>query len=200
MKPDSTRYLAHFTSLKKGETGVTALDKIVKILNEKKILASSVPYTGAKVVCLTECPWTSLIEHANNYSPFGIGFSKEFVFSRHGNPVFYIRPDLFKKQMSSTKKPFHEHVYPFITPFIPYYCPLNERGGKKMCDYTHEREWRVPHDLPFEYSDIAFIVLEDYEAMAKFPKELKDEIGREKFVLLDSRSSPRLLDFLVGIE
>lgn len=55
-----------------------------------------------------------------------------------------------------------------------------------MCDYTHEREWRVPHDLPFEYSDIAFIVLEDYEAMAKFPKELKDEIGREKFVLLDN--------------
>ena len=54
------------------------------------------------------------------------------------------------------------------------------------CDYTHEREWRVPHDLPFEYENIAFIVLKDYEEMAKFPQKLKDAIGREKFILMDN--------------
>lgn len=54
------------------------------------------------------------------------------------------------------------------------------------CDYTHEREWRVPHDFPFDYNRIEFVILNSYEDMAKFPKELKDAIGREKFILMDN--------------
>ena len=53
-------------------------------------------------------------------------------------------------------------------------------------DYSHEREWRVPHDLPFEYSDVKFIILNDYHDMAAFPKHLKDAIGRDKFILMDN--------------
>lgn len=42
------------------------------------------------------------------------------------------------------------------------------------------------HDFAFEYNQIEFIVLNNYEDMAKFPKELKDEIGRGKFLLMDN--------------
>jgi hypothetical protein len=55
----------------------------------------------------------------------------------------------------------------------------------KTIDYAHEREWRVPHDFKFKPQDVQFIILDTYEDMAKFPKELKDAIGREKFVLMD---------------
>ncbi len=54
------------------------------------------------------------------------------------------------------------------------------------CDYSHEREWRVPHDLYFDYKNIEFVILKNYDNMAKFPQELKDAIGREKFILMDN--------------
>ena len=65
-------------------------------------------------------------------------------------------------------------------------APLLEKTKFKKCDYTHEREWRIPHDLSLEYSDIAFIILNDYKDMAQVPKELKDAIGRDKFLLMDN--------------
>ena len=73
----------------------------------------------------------------------------------------------------------------FVTPFWPEYASKEQKEKTKFkkCDYTHEREWRIPHDLSFEYSDIAFIILNDYKDMAQFPKELKDAIGRDKFLL-----------------
>ena len=53
-------------------------------------------------------------------------------------------------------------------------------------DYSHEREWRVPHDFPFTYDDIAFVVLSNYKDMAQFPQDLKDAIGRDKFILMNN--------------
>ena len=38
----------------------------------------------------------------------------------------------------------------------------------------------------FDYSDIAFVVLNSYKDMAQFPADLKDAIGREKFLLMDN--------------
>ena len=69
--------------------------------------------------------------------------------------------------------------------FLPPYRPSHLKIGK-TCDCTHEREWRVPHDFPFEYKDIEFVILNNYQDMAEFPKELKDAIGREKFILMDN--------------
>jgi hypothetical protein len=76
----------------------------------------------------------------------------------------------------------------FATPFWPSYRPwsINLKKRFPTCDYTHEREWRVPHDLPFEYNQIEFVILDKYEDMAKFPQALKDSIGREKFLLMDN--------------
>ena len=55
----------------------------------------------------------------------------------------------------------------------------------KTIDYSHEREWRIPHTFTFKLSEVAFVILNTYEDMAKFPKEIKDEIGRNKFILMD---------------
>lgn len=193
-RSDFSNYLAHFTSSRepvgnkdkknpiRSKVGLSALDRLKSILVDKKIMASTMPWTGSHAVCFTECPWSSLIEHTNNYAPYSIGFSKNFVFSRNGAPVFYVRPDQYNKQE------WHEHIKPFLTPFWPKYRPesLNDKVKFPDCDYSHEREWRVPHDLPFEYHQVEFIILDTYQDMAQFPKDLKDAIGREKFLLMDN--------------
>ena len=40
--------------------------------------------------------------------------------------------------------------------------------------------------MDFEYSDIDFEVLPDYMAMVRFPKQLKDDLGRDKFLLMEN--------------
>lgn len=193
-RPDVSFYLAHFTSpnMPKGckekdnptnkFKGLLPLDRLVGILNEKRIYASVLPWTKKRAVCLTECPWTSLLEHTKQYSPYGIGFNKRFIFVAGGAPVYYVRADYFRHQQWS------DYALTFVTPFWPQYASKKQKEecDFDVCDYTHEREWRIPHDLVFDYEDIEFIVLKDYKDMAQFPKDLKDAIGREKFLLMDN--------------
>jgi len=44
---------------------------------------------------------------------------------------------------------------------------------------------RVPHDFSFALQQIEFVIVPDYEAVAKFPKALKDVIGRKKFIIIE---------------
>lgn len=193
-RPDFSQYLVHFTSDRSpcgknteisidGFLKMNAYEKLLSILSQKKIYASVMPWTGSQAVCFTECPWNSLIEHTSNYSPYGIGFEKNYVFSKNGGPVYYIRADEYNKQQE-----WHEHIKPFLTPFCPAYAPkkVKECLEGKICDFSHEREWRVPHDFPFEIKKISFIILNSYEDMAKFPKEFKDVIGRDNFILMEN--------------
>jgi hypothetical protein len=174
-----SNFVAHFT---KGDGGVP-FGNLVKLLEDKTIKASGIPWTGNPAVCFTECPWSSLLKHVGHYSPFGLGFTKPHVFAAGGGPAYYVRADHWEKQR------WDDHIKIFVTPFWPAYRPKSEKfmkplGGKTI-DYAHEREWRVPHDFLFEYAQVQFVVLPDYETMAKFPKELKDGVGREKFILVE---------------
>ena len=78
----------------------------------------------------------------------------------------------------------------FATPFWPAYTPTalkkKFRPYDKIVDFSHEREWRIPHDFSFEYDQITFVVVNSYQDMAIFPKDLKDFIGREKFIMMDN--------------
>jgi len=153
------------------------------ILQQQRIIAGNVPWVNRPAVCLTECPWPSLVVHARRYAPYGVGFTKPHVFAAGGGPAYYVRADHWQKQQ------WDDHVKTFVTPFWPAYRPeqlkTDDYLNGKSVDYSHEREWRVPHDLTFELDAISFIVLKSYEDMARFPRELKDQIGREKFILMD---------------
>jgi hypothetical protein len=193
-RPDQSFFLAHFTTDRKplGKDDaknpakpfekLSAINRLVSILKGKRIIAATMQWSGRHAVCFSECPWTSLIEHTKRYSPYGIGFNKAFIFGAGGGPVYYVRKDHFDKQE------FEPDIYTFVTPFWPEYRPkaLNSKVKFDTCDFSHEREWRVPHDLVFEYHHIEFIVLNKYEDMAKFPRDLKDSIGRDKFLLMDN--------------
>jgi hypothetical protein len=197
-RPDFSMYVAHFTSDRISVNGIknpaneykeiSAYERLLNILELKKITASEMPWTHSRAVCFTECPWTSLLLHTEEYSTYAIGFSKAAVFSKHGSPALYVRPDQYEKQK------WHDHIMPFVTPFWPAYHPKNcDKANFKVCDFSHEREWRTPHDFPFEYDQIEFIILGTYEDMAKFPREYKDTIGREKFILMDNYRKVEML-------
>jgi len=177
MRPDHTNFVAHFT---KGEDGY---DRFICILSEQRIKAGTVPWTNSPGVCFTECPWWSLIDHARRYSPYGIGFVKAHVFSAGGGPVYYVRADHWQKQ------DWVPHVKSLVTPFWPEYRPdhlkTDEFLSGKTVDYSHEREWRVPHEFTFDRTRVPFVILDTYEDMAKFPRELKNDIGRQNFILMD---------------
>ena len=193
-RPDFSDYLAHFT--RDGEpygikneanaankfSAMNAGERLISILEGKTITASNMPWTNCLAVCLTECPWASLLDHANQYSSYGVGFSKPCIFSAHGGPAYYVRSDCFQKQQ------WDPAIFPFVTPFWPPYVPKkikNNHLDGRVVDYSHEREWRIPKDFHFEYSQVEFVILPGYQEMAQFPRALKDAIGREKFLLMD---------------
>ncbi|MEO5364396.1 MAG: abortive infection system antitoxin AbiGi family protein [Magnetococcus sp. DMHC-8] len=208
-RPDFSNLVAHFT--KEGQPCVSdqkegdptkgktsAYDRLIQILTDKKINASTMPWTIKQAVCFTECPFWSLVHHANVYSPYCVGFTKAHLFAAGGGPAIYLRWDLLKKQKefvhnkNSKITGFHHDIYSFVTPFAPDYASRhfkqNHFPGGKQCDYSQEREWRVPSDFAFELTEVQFIILESYKDMAKFPTHLKDGVGREKFILLDNHS------------
>jgi len=92
-RPDFSSYLAHFTSDREplglkdannpanGFARLIAGQRLGSILRSQVIRASTMPWTNRRAVCFTECPWSSLLDHANQYSPFGVGFEKPHVFA-----------------------------------------------------------------------------------------------------------------------
>lgn len=211
-RPDFSEYVAHFTKDTRpygesdqatndvyGKIPASAYDRLVGILRSKTIYATNMPWTSAEAVCFTECPWWSFPNHSQQYSSYAVGFAKPRIFAAGGGPALYVKPDLFDKQKEyihredlDSERPrlgFHPHVYSFVTPFLPGYAPARYRDQfwehRATCDYSHEREWRMPYDFRFEYDQVEFVVLANYEDMARFPKELKDAIGRDKFLLME---------------
>lgn len=192
-RPDFSNYLVHFTktsrpcSKAKGNPALffakgNARDKLVGILTSKTIMCSELTWVHKNAVCFTECIWGSLLAHAKAYSSYGIGFTKEFVFLNGGNPVFYVRP-----QLHTYTKIMADEVKPFLTPFQPEYSTDAMTHGIKRVDYSHEREWRVPSDIKFEYKDIAFVVVESLNDL-KRPEisKLVKLIGEEKFIVMNN--------------
>jgi hypothetical protein len=206
VRPDFSDYVVHFTkdtaplsaakdpdALVKAITPLTAPDRLFKILQDGVLRATRMPWTNKPAVAFTECTWASLLDHANRYSRFGVGFHKAFLFACGGGPAIYLTPGLLEHQKTHVGQhnhPFDDVLYAFVTPFCPHYAPKKYKDQfwkkAKTVDYTHEREWRVPHDLVFKPQDVAFVIVADYEHMAKAPKALKDTIGRKKWLLMDN--------------
>ena len=194
-RPDQSYYLAHFTKngreydpsgdrINPSVAQMSAIERLVHILEEKKINATNMNWTNQMAVCFTECPWGSLLRHAENYSCYGIGFTKKLVFSRGGNPVIYANPNMFDAQH------WAEEVYPFVTPFVPSYAPDSIKRHRpfrgKTVDYSQEREWRVAKDFPFSYRNIQFVVLDKISDLQMIPQGIIEEIGVEKFLFMDT--------------
>jgi hypothetical protein len=135
----------------------SAIDRLMNILEMKTIHASPMPFLprSPKAVCFTECIWDALVSLAEEYSPYGVVFSKRFIFDKGGGPALYVRGDHLKELGEAIP----QVIEPFVEPFDPK-AVLKE--GVRI-DYLHEREWRLPSALTFEYSDLDYVLVESIE-------------------------------------
>lgn len=193
-RPDQSFYLAHFTKNGPEFTGneiyhptiaqMSARQRLINILSNKEILAANLNWVNRKAVCFTECPWGSLLRHAERYSSYGIGFTKKLIYSRNGNPVLYVNPTLFHEQ------DWDNAVYPFLNPFVPKYAAENVKNqppfNGRAVDYTHEREWRVTKDFKFQYAYVSFVILNSVKDLEAVPVSIVEQIGYEKFIFMDT--------------
>lgn len=130
------------------------------IFLDRKLVHNPLPHKKVPIyaVCFSESSDASLEIHAENYSPWGLAFSKSYIFNyAKGNPVMYIRDDL----LDLIELPVDVQLY--TTPFRPFYNTVN--GNKTLpVDYSHEREWRTPGPVEFEYENISFVCVPSWKS------------------------------------
>jgi hypothetical protein len=162
MRRDISLALVHFT--KASDVG-SAYDVLRRILREKRVLGSSNFVRGAKTcVCFSEAPLGAL-EHGlinatgfTRYSPFGLQFEKEWIFSMGGRPVIY-EPEHEFAELPQSHQWRHVRLE---------FCPI-------PVDFTWEREWRLPcEDLRFSEHEVT-VVLPDDEARDRFIHDVEND-------------------------
>lgn len=151
-----TDMAARITHLTRGDNSDEAFENLWKILIDKKLIGSGT--TGfisgkRKAVCLQELPLSAIAENLMyekalggkiRYSPFGVRFHKGFIYRKGGRPVIYEDKDVMKSLLP-------EDEYWRIV-------DLKLVDIEAYVDWTHEREWRVPDELEFDYENIEVIV------------------------------------------
>ena len=148
------------------------------------------------MVCFCDIPVEDLEIHTQKYGYFGLSFSKEFIASRGGAPVFYIpqrtaeefdklieiRPEIdpFKSPDEGDQariKMFSfalEKVFSYLKSF-DYRLPEDNEEN-----YYFEREWRLLGSLTFILKDVRRVFLPEFYA-ERFRKKFPDYYGQVTF-------------------
>lgn len=168
--PDYSPLLVHFTRsgperkmVREGDIppehplhshkSANSIDRLESILKARIIFASPMPSTGdSSAVCFTECVWDALMAQTDRYSSYGVVFSKRTVFQAGGGPALYVRGDILQDGINELP----EAIKPFVVPFDPN--GVIQPGV--IQDWIHEREWRLPRPMAFEYSDVEYVLVE----------------------------------------
>ncbi|MBE5922077.1 MAG: DUF2971 domain-containing protein [Lachnospiraceae bacterium] len=153
--------VTRLTHLTRATESMDALEVLVKILEDKRLIGSTTQsgyiVGNTPAVCLQETPLEALAAHIRyenesfgqidkcdvRYSGIGIRFNKVFVYRSGGRPVIYDKTEYLKS----------------ILPEEQYWRIVNfDLDNNENCiDWTHEREWRVPNELVFDYDKIELI-------------------------------------------
>lgn len=185
-RADLTSRLTHLT---RGCNEEEAFNKLCKILRDKRLISqgkSSYVIDGAKVVCFQDIPLVSVAENlkveqmrgeANKrYSAFGIRMNKGSLYQNFkARPVMYGSKD---ELMAILPKDQYWRI-----------VSMDYKVSYDIKDWSHEREWRVPGDVTFEYSDIEIIV-----SSAAFFKRIIKFAKNEKTSILDEINGIITLD------
>ena len=134
-RSDISLALIHLTGTR---GGVSARDALISILREQIIRASNYHgfvKAGASATCFTEMPLTAvskLVEQSKStkhpYESYGLAIHKSNAFAQGARPVIYL-PDEESSWLPKEEKWRHVRF---------------EYGN---IDFTHEREWRSPHEI-----------------------------------------------------
>lgn len=186
-RTDLSGYVYHLTKaeISKGKEILSALDRLLKIISERKINGSTTEsgfITGnRKAVCFQDAPISGIVQNVLHedsyrkelggkirYTNFGLAFPKPYIFRNGGRPVFYEDKEIAKK----------------ILPRDEWWriVDYNLTDGKNIVDWTHEREWRMPtNEFNFDLSKATILVPSSAryrELIEKLPdSDLNDILG-----------------------
>lgn len=151
--------VARITHLTRGNTDDEAFEVLWKILQDKTIKGSGNEgyiVGGKKAVCFQEVSLYSIAENLifedalggkNRYSRFGLRFNKIGMYRLGARPVIYGKTEELKSALSKNE----------------YWRIVNlDLDSESVVDWSHEREWRLPSDYHFKYSDTEVIVKDDH--------------------------------------
>ncbi len=157
-----------------------AKERLLNILISKTIYASPMPFlpNNAEAVCFTECIWDALISLADVYSPYGVVFSKRLVFEKGGGPALYIRGDSLST--------IQANIAPCLEPLIAPFDPDGVLNHGVHLNWVHEREWRLPAGLKFEYSDIEYVIVSGMQDAMEIIQHIgSEQIPEEKYIPIE---------------
>jgi hypothetical protein len=176
---DMSDFVVHFT---RDHDGRTAYQNSLSILGCGIIRAVS-QYgqgrgltalgTSQQCVCFSEIPLDLLDRLVRRRSRYGIGFTKEYIASRGGAPIWYLEVDspiasVFREVKRQRMLGGIDPSDPIwqLTPFVD----MPGDYGTAMYRFEWEREWRVPGDLHFDPDDVAFLFIPEelHEAARSF--------------------------------
>jgi hypothetical protein len=132
----STTMLTHFT---RRTAAGDALDNLAAILRARTIQGSSrMVRTRRAVVCLFDAPLAELNRlllpvNRRRYEPFGIALDKRYAFGMGARPVIYLPWHEASEMLAD------EEWWRVVAIGLDHNPPL---------DWTFEREWRVPDQIP----------------------------------------------------
>lgn len=182
MQRDFNQHLIQFTSSKamrpvtdylkelaRSSTSITDLSGLGEILDEadaqskevldnilesKCVRKSTIETHFSEAVCLTECTLPGVLAHSARYGRYGLVFEKASLYGKGARPVAHVQKELRLALIDS------QDEIPTVKKNMLYFVNLNPPVGQsnhKIQDYTHEREWRCPEDIPVEDA-VALIV------------------------------------------
>jgi hypothetical protein len=180
LSSDCSFLLTHLIRQNDGRTDADAKHILSLILDvtsrqpRPKLLASYVGWYGAntaanifnpitsnfdgpnnsKAICFTESTLSGLKAHRDVFNTkYGLAFDRDLLFSKGANPCLNIRESLLKEPFTREGEMYSRFVYNFI----PYQLHPFVNIIHESFDATHEREWRIPTDFSFAFSDLLFI-------------------------------------------
>lgn len=181
---DMSNYLVHFTKDKEGVDPYLSMLGICsrQVLSPKSefgIGKGKAPAnTQQKSVCFSEVPpgqWSRLVDR--RATKFGIGFTKEFVLSKGGGPIWYAWKDTphyyaLQDMMHQAKGDAEAPIWS-LTPLID--APGKYGANDYLFDW--EREWRHVGDMGFRTEDVEFLLLdeENHQVARKFFEDAEYE-------------------------
>jgi hypothetical protein len=161
-------------------------------------------------VCFCDIPLEDLPIHMGKYSRFGIAFSKDFVASNGGNPVFYVACGSTVPRGAGYRAPWFdqavgiwdERILPVINNLRNDVLTPEDRnafmrflyrdvfGHMKFFNhalpdharenYYMEREWRVVGHLPFSLDDILTVIF-PRDCARRFRTDCPNYVGEVVF-------------------
>ena len=139
--PAQSEYLIHFCGRAPGLKftpsvpdwirAVTPAQRLDNILWQQSIWGFPPFGAGSPMVCFSESPLDHLawLINARHWPPWGVIFTRQWVYATGGGPVWYARPD----------------QYATMTPDqLAWSVRLGTAWGEPRSEWLHEREWRLP--------------------------------------------------------